>query len=94
MSDSADDFAKWQKEISKADENILKNGRETDDHGDIGEMPEGVETSLEDRPVTPPDGEEEFIDDDGTMYKWDHGLRAWVPQVNIWISILFLLSIL
>lgn len=85
MSDSADDFAKWQKEISEADTKILKNGRETD-HGDIGEMSRRVETSLEDRPVTPPDGEEEFTDDDGTMYKWDHGLRAWVPQVNIWIS--------
>ncbi|PRQ41485.1 putative GYF domain, nucleotide-binding alpha-beta plait domain-containing protein [Rosa chinensis] len=32
------------------------------------------------RPSTPPEGEEEFIDDDGTQYKWDRGLRAWVPQ--------------
>lgn len=35
-----------------------------------------------DRPSTPPEGEEEFIDDDGTRYKWDRGLRAWVPQVG------------
>ncbi|PQP95032.1 splicing factor U2AF-associated protein 2 isoform X2 [Prunus yedoensis var. nudiflora] len=33
-----------------------------------------------DRPLTPPEGEEEFTDDDGTKYKWDRGLRAWVPQ--------------
>ncbi|KAI3830454.1 hypothetical protein MKX03_018144 [Papaver bracteatum] len=34
------------------------------------------------RPSTPPDGEEEFTDDDGTPYKWDRGLRAWVPQMT------------
>ncbi|KAF9587664.1 hypothetical protein IFM89_004496 [Coptis chinensis] len=28
----------------------------------------------------PPDGEEEFVDDDGTSYKWDRGLGVWVPQ--------------
>lgn len=37
-----------------------------------------------DRPLTPPEGEEEFTDDDGTKYKWDRGLRAWVPQVGSW----------
>ncbi|XP_050381075.1 splicing factor U2AF-associated protein 2 [Argentina anserina] len=36
-----------------------------------------------DRPSTPPEGVEEFIDDDGTQYKWDRGLRAWVPQDSI-----------
>lgn len=35
-----------------------------------------------DRPSTPPEGEEEFTDDDGTKYKWDRSLRAWVPQVG------------
>ncbi|CAI9090800.1 OLC1v1025655C2 [Oldenlandia corymbosa var. corymbosa] len=32
------------------------------------------------RPSTPPDGEKEFTDDDGTFYKWDSVLRNWVPQ--------------
>ncbi|KAL4557317.1 hypothetical protein LXL04_035491 [Taraxacum kok-saghyz] len=32
------------------------------------------------RPSSPPDGQEEFTDDDGTVYKWDKKLRAWVPQ--------------
>ncbi|KAI3459105.1 hypothetical protein Pfo_015768 [Paulownia fortunei] len=32
------------------------------------------------RPETPPEGEEEFTDDDGTTYKWDRTLKAWVPQ--------------
>ncbi|CDP04154.1 unnamed protein product [Coffea canephora] len=32
------------------------------------------------KPSTPPEGEEEFTDDDGTLYKWDRTLRAWVPQ--------------
>ena len=40
-----------------------------------------------DRPSTPPEGEEEFIDD-GTRYKWDRGHRAWVSQVGF--SYLFL----
>lgn len=34
----------------------------------------------QDRPSTPPEGEEEFTDDDGTTYKWDRSLRVWVPQ--------------
>ncbi|PIN23196.1 Transcription elongation factor TAT-SF1 [Handroanthus impetiginosus] len=34
------------------------------------------------RPTTPPEGEEEFTDDDGTTYKWDRTLKAWVPQEN------------
>lgn len=34
----------------------------------------------EQRPSTPPDGEEEFTDDDGTKYKWDKALKVWVPQ--------------
>ncbi|CAI9754515.1 unnamed protein product [Fraxinus pennsylvanica] len=34
------------------------------------------------RPTTPPEGEEEFTDDDGTKYKWDRNLKAWVPQEN------------
>ncbi|GBG90294.1 hypothetical protein CBR_g50472 [Chara braunii] len=28
----------------------------------------------------PPDGEEMFVDDDGTIYKWDRSARVWVPQ--------------
>ncbi|XP_020676666.1 splicing factor U2AF-associated protein 2 isoform X1 [Dendrobium catenatum] len=87
MPDSVDDFAKWQKEISEAEAGAkdLKPGRETGDHGDgdSGEIQKGVETNLEDRPGTPPEEEEEFTDDDGTMYKWDRGLRAWVPQDNL-----------
>ncbi|XP_050115372.1 splicing factor U2AF-associated protein 2-like [Malus sylvestris] len=39
-----------------------------------------TEQADSDRPSTPPEGEEEFTDDDGTTYKWDRGLRAWVPQ--------------
>ncbi|KAL0325180.1 UNVERIFIED_CONTAM: hypothetical protein Sradi_5087300 [Sesamum radiatum] len=34
----------------------------------------------QDRPATPPEGEKEFTDDDGTTYKWDWTLGAWVPQ--------------
>lgn len=66
-----DEFEKWQKEVrqaeAQAEADLLKHERNSV-HDDT------------DRPSTPPDGEEEFTDDDGTIYKWDHGLRAWVPQ--------------
>ncbi|KAI4364778.1 hypothetical protein MLD38_020828 [Melastoma candidum] len=29
------------------------------------------------------EAEEEFVDDDGTLYKWDHALKVWVPQENV-----------
>ncbi|GMN59785.1 hypothetical protein TIFTF001_028878 [Ficus carica] len=65
-----DEFKKWQKEIREAEaEAEAENGS----HGF------SVEDD-NDRPSTPPEGEEEFTDDDGTTYKWDRGLRAWVPQ--------------
>jgi hypothetical protein len=41
-----------------------------------------VEVEDEERPATPPEGEQEFTDDDGTVYKWDRGLNSWVPQVS------------
>lgn len=83
--DSGDDFTKWQKEITEAEAEAitLTHGREVSDNGDIGKIQKGIENNLEDRPATPPEGEEEFTDDDGTMYRWDHGLRAWVPQDNL-----------
>ncbi|XP_059438046.1 splicing factor U2AF-associated protein 2 [Corylus avellana] len=75
-----DEFEKWQKEVREAEAvaeaQALKNEIHSGNVGvDLGEVDH-------DRPSTPPDGEEEFTDDDGTTYKWDRGLRAWVPQDN------------
>lgn len=73
---SDDEFEKWQREVRESEAVGSNNGSlsvsvgadfEEDDHN---------------RPSTPPEGEEEFVDDDGTRYKWDRGLRAWVPQVS------------
>lgn len=50
-----------------------------------------TEQADSDRPSMPPEGEEEFTDDDGTTYKWDRGLRAWVPQVGSWFLQLLML---
>ncbi|KAL3653983.1 hypothetical protein CASFOL_003664 [Castilleja foliolosa] len=53
---------------------------------EVREAEAEAETNVNDdqeRPTTPPEGEEEFTDDDGTTYKWDRSLRAWVPQENI-----------
>lgn len=74
---SEDEFEKWEREVRESEAVGSNNGSlsvsvgadfEEDDHN---------------RPSTPPEGEEEFVDDDGTRYKWDRGLRAWVPQDNI-----------
>ncbi|KAF3455172.1 hypothetical protein FNV43_RR05620 [Rhamnella rubrinervis] len=68
-----DEFEKWQKEI-----------REAEAEAEGGSLSKTFAGALEegdnDRPSTPPEGEEEFTDDDGTNYKWDRSLRAWVPQ--------------
>uniref|UniRef100_A0A1D1XIJ6 HIV Tat-specific factor 1 n=1 Tax=Anthurium amnicola TaxID=1678845 RepID=A0A1D1XIJ6_9ARAE len=63
------------------------NGTEYSTSGAVGGFDENGEAKLteteeetDERPTTPPEGEQEFTDDDGTTYKWDRGLRAWVPQ--------------
>ncbi|NP_001141229.1 uncharacterized protein LOC100273316 [Zea mays] len=66
--DVDDDFEKFQKEVIEAETEVKAlKGNDVDQQDD-------------ERPATPPDGEEEFTDDDGTIYKWDRTLRAWVPQ--------------
>ncbi|KAK3136063.1 hypothetical protein QOZ80_5BG0427520 [Eleusine coracana subsp. coracana] len=67
-----DDLEKFQKEIVEAEAEVDALKGSADD-GDVNQ-------ELDERPGTPPDGEEEFTDDDGTIYKWDRTLRAWVPQ--------------
>ncbi|XP_077244038.1 RNA binding (RRM/RBD/RNP motifs) family protein isoform X2 [Tasmannia lanceolata] len=92
ISNKDDDFLKWQNEVrdAEAEAKALKQGAISGEVGrfDVSKDLEGEGTLQEsgadadDRPLTPPDGEEEFTDDDGTTYKWDSGLRAWVPQDN------------
>lgn len=77
-SNNGDEYEQWQKEVMEAEAQAQ------------AEMLKADSSKLDDdaeRPSTPPDGEEEFTDDDGTTYKWDRGLRAWVPQVGIKIFI-------
>ncbi|KAL5580101.1 hypothetical protein UlMin_012543 [Ulmus minor] len=70
-----DEFEKWQKEVREAEaEAEAQTGSLSSNAGGAF-----VEGDIE-RPSTPPEGEEEFTDDDGTTYKWDRGIRAWVPQ--------------
>ncbi|RZC72984.1 hypothetical protein C5167_048464 [Papaver somniferum] len=80
-SDNDDEFAKWQEEIKKAEleAEALKHGSKLNDVGGSDHL-KYLEGGVEERPSTPPDGEGEFTDDDGTVYKWGRGLRAWVPQ--------------
>ncbi|KAH9689806.1 RRM domain-containing protein [Citrus sinensis] len=71
-----DEFEKWQREVREAEIEAerLKNGSASDSVGGYmgRDDHDGVPAS--------PEGEDEFTDDDGTRYKWDRGLRAWVPQ--------------
>lgn len=86
--DNDDDFTKWEKEVKEAEAAAaaLKKGTVISGLGSVQQeesVLEEADTGLDNRPATPPDGEEEFTDDDGTTYKWDRGLRAWVPQVCV-----------
>lgn len=65
-----DEFERWQNEVKKAEAEV---------EAEAGVVNDELATD-DGRPSTPPDGEEEFTDDDGTVYKWDKKLRAWVPQ--------------
>lgn len=80
-SNNDDEFDKWQKEVQEA-EAQAKAELEASTLGSasdiVSEVPEL--NGDDDRPQSPPEGEDEFTDDDGTQYKWDRGLRAWVPQ--------------
>ena len=73
-----DEFEKWKREVEEAEAEAerLKNGSLSGNTGDDL----GIDDP--DRVLSPPDGEDEFTDDDGTTYKWDGSLRAWVPQVG------------
>ena len=73
-----DEFERWQNEIKEAEAQQEWSGYESHSNNVGDDL--GVADS--DRPLTPPEGEEEFTDDDGTKYKWDRSLRVWVPQVG------------
>uniref|UniRef100_A0ACD5UCH1 Uncharacterized protein n=1 Tax=Avena sativa TaxID=4498 RepID=A0ACD5UCH1_AVESA len=75
-----DDLEKFQKEVmeSESEGEALKDKPA---HHDLHKE-HGVDDPDE-RPASPPDGVEEFTDDDGTIYKWDRTLRAMVPQNDV-----------
>ena len=83
INDDEDEFEKWQREVKEAEAEAerLKNGFLS------GSAAGQFGMDDHDRIQSPPDGEEEFTDDDGTTYKWDRSLRAWVPQVGLNVSI-------
>lgn len=74
------EFERWQNEIKEAEAQF--------EGSEFGSVSGDVEAEMgggSDRPSTPPEGEEEFTDDDGTKYKWDRNLRVWVPQVSVFV---------
>lgn len=84
--DADDDFLRWKEEVrqAEAEAEALKSGKtkKTEVYLQSAKEEElNIQTDdADERPHTPPDGEQEFTDDDGTLYRWDHNLRAWVPQ--------------
>ncbi|KAK7269053.1 hypothetical protein RIF29_21768 [Crotalaria pallida] len=68
----ADEFERFQNEIKEAEAQV--EGRQ------VGSFSDDAGQVEPERPSTPPEGEQEFTDDDGTKYKWDKNLRVWVPQ--------------
>lgn len=84
-SDADDDFLRWKEEVrqAEAEAEALKSGTTKRTEVYLQGAKEELKIQTDDadeRPHTPPDGEQEFTDDDGTVYRWDHNLRAWVPQ--------------
>ena len=85
--DADDDFLRWKEEVrqAEAEAEALKSGttKKTEVYLQSAKEEElNIQTDdADERPHTPPDGEQEFTDDDGTLYRWDHNLWAWVPQV-------------
>uniref|UniRef100_A0A1J3CJ78 Splicing factor U2AF-associated protein 2 n=1 Tax=Noccaea caerulescens TaxID=107243 RepID=A0A1J3CJ78_NOCCA len=78
-----DEYEKWQREIKEAEAEAerLKNGSVS------GNFDTEFVEDDQDRASSPPEGEDEFTDDDGTIYKWDKALRAWVPQNDPLVSV-------
>ncbi|XP_026386817.1 uncharacterized protein LOC113282098 [Papaver somniferum] len=64
--DNDDEFSKWQEEVRKAEleAEALKHGSKLNDVGGSDHLKD-LEGGVDERPSTPPDGEEEFTDDDG-----------------------------
>ena len=78
--ETEDDLEKFQKEVLEAE---LEVEASKDKAGDGELNKEHGFDDPDERPASPPDGVEEFTDDDGTIYKWDRTLRAMVPQVSV-----------
>uniref|UniRef100_A0A7N0RAY8 RRM domain-containing protein n=1 Tax=Kalanchoe fedtschenkoi TaxID=63787 RepID=A0A7N0RAY8_KALFE len=75
---SEDEFEKWQEEVRKAEAEAQAEMHKP--RSGITAMNDIPGLDDDERPKSPPEGEDEFVDDDGTKYKWDRGIRAWVPQ--------------
>lgn len=81
-SNNDDEFERWQREVIEAEAKAEAEAGALNYNSASGDVTETLGVDDEERPPTPPEGEREFTDDDGTTYKWDLSLRAWVPQVT------------
>lgn len=87
--DVDDDYLRWQEEIRLAEEEAeaMKAGKSHRYHKDFRKQVEFTEEPVvaaveQAEEASAPENEQEFTDDDGTVYRWDHGRHAWIPQVG------------
>ena len=89
MLEEVDEMALFAQEVRKAEEEAdrLRGGNKKGMVGKpvmIAAAPQkkvDLERKTEEGGIPPPEGEEEFVDDDGTKYSWDRKIGSWVPQV-------------
>jgi hypothetical protein len=82
-------YLRWQEEIRLAEEEAeaMKAGKSHRYHKDFRKQVEFAEEPAvaaieEAEEATAPEGEQEFTDDDGTVYRWDQSRNAWIPQAS------------
>jgi HIV Tat-specific factor 1 len=76
-----EELEKWKREVEAAEEEVKRKKK---GYVEKEEAPEAPVTGGDpERPSTPPEGEREFTDDDGTVYAWDDKRRAWVPKEGL-----------
>lgn len=75
--DVDDELEKWKREVEAAEEEVKRKKK-----GYVEPEPD-LRGGGEGRAETPPEEEQEFTDDDGTVYSWDKGRKAWVPKEGL-----------
>jgi len=76
-----------EKSVENAFDKIIEKNKKLEFMEEKNEIMQDIEEGndkqmddLDERPHTSPNKEQEFMNDDGTVYRLDHNLLAWVPH--------------